>query len=100
LHFIDNIENKPYVNHIDSNRSNCHYTNLEWTTASENNLHAFKYGFNNQNHTRKLTIEKVSRIRELYNAGQYSHRQLAKIFNVSKTTISQVLRNKVYKEVS
>lgn len=37
--FIPNLENKPYINHIDGNKSNPCADNLEWCTASENNLH-------------------------------------------------------------
>ena len=37
--FIDNPENKPHINHIDKNRSNNNIDNLEWCTASENNIH-------------------------------------------------------------
>ena len=44
LHFIDNPENKPQINHIDNNGLNNNYTNLEWTTHSENMLHASKQG--------------------------------------------------------
>lgn len=42
LHFIDNPENKPQVNHIDGNRQNYEISNLEWVTRSENSIHAVR----------------------------------------------------------
>lgn len=39
IHFLENIENKNQVNHIDFNKSNNHINNLEWITAKENTLH-------------------------------------------------------------
>jgi hypothetical protein len=39
LHFIDNLENKPDINHIDSNRLNNDISNLEWCSHSENMKH-------------------------------------------------------------
>lgn len=42
--FIPNPENKPYINHIDSNPSNNSLDNLEWVTPKENVHHAIKAG--------------------------------------------------------
>lgn len=43
--YIPNPENKPEVNHKDSNRKNNSVSNLEWCTHSENMKHGYKYGF-------------------------------------------------------
>ena len=38
--FCENKGDKPYVNHIDNTRTNNHFSNLEWVTPKENNLHS------------------------------------------------------------
>ena len=69
--FINNPENKPIINHIDSNRSNNNVTNLEWCTYKENVSHCimmgrFPYRYGKDNHQTKLSVEDVVFIRENY----------------------------------
>lgn len=45
LAFIVNPDNKPQINHIDSNPKNNNANNLEWVTASENLRHSYDEGF-------------------------------------------------------
>lgn len=40
LAFLNEVEGKNYVNHIDGNRSNNAVENLEWCTAQENTQHS------------------------------------------------------------
>lgn len=35
-YFVNNFDNKPNVDHIDTNRRNNNYTNLRWVTSKEN----------------------------------------------------------------
>jgi hypothetical protein len=42
--FIENIYNKPFVNHIDGNKLNNCVKNLEWVTIQENNQHNHNIG--------------------------------------------------------
>lgn len=46
LAFIDNPQNKPQVNHIDGNKQNNHFSNLEWATNQENHNHKLIMGLN------------------------------------------------------
>ena len=54
LAFIDNPDNKPYVNHINGNRSDNNVENLEWVTPSENTQHAVNTGLFKSGRTRAV----------------------------------------------
>lgn len=42
--FLSNPNNLPVVNHLDGDKKNVAASNLEWTTNSGNDLHAFRTG--------------------------------------------------------
>lgn len=58
-HFIDNINNYPCVNHIDSNRKNNNVDNLEWVTYKQNTQWALQTGrFDNMKKINSIRMKK------------------------------------------
>lgn len=48
--FIENTENKPFIDHLDGNKANNCVNNLEWVTMAENNQRAYDTGLKRKRH--------------------------------------------------
>lgn len=102
-YFCEKIPSKNQVNHKDGCKTNNNWTNLEWVTTSENQLHAIRTGL-----VIKRTGEKASRaklkesdifeIKKLYpSLGQQA---IAFRFKISQSQVNNIINNKTWRHLS
>ena len=70
------------------NDGNYEPNSCKWVTRTENMRDTREV---------KLTLEKANEIRALYNTGYYTRKQLAEKYDVSRSTISFIINNKIWK---
>lgn len=104
LSFIPNPESKQEINHKDGNKKNNHVDNLEWSTSKENQIHAFDNGLQVSKKGEDTCIAKlkesdVLKIREIWQEGLYTQKVIAKMFNVSQKSISNIILRKTWKHL-
>lgn len=71
--WIDNedILLKPYVNHIDGNKTNFDINNLEWVSQSENAEHSFKYELNKTQKGIKVRNKETGEVIEFVSVSKF-----------------------------
>lgn len=100
--FIENPDNKEYVNHINGNKLNNRVDNLEWVTASENSIHAVATGLSPIGEAKtlaKLTEKDVLEIQAAFEAGEKDF-VLAEKYGVTSGVINSIRLGKTWKHVS
>jgi len=97
---VEGMENLQ-VNHKDGNKRNNKLENLEWCTASENQIHAFKTGLSHarrgeNSNFHKLTEKDVKKVFELRKKG-LTQQEIGDIVGCTKSNISYILKGKSWK---
>jgi len=105
LYFCPKKEGCNVVNHIDSNKANNYYKNLEWTTISGNTKHCFEHNekFKNQvlNNSKKGSAKRIYTV-QVFNLNNKcigifnGYKEAAKALGVNEKTVRNIIQNKFH----
>jgi len=102
--YVPNPYNLPEVDHLDTNKLNNHYTNLEWVTYKENRRRAVENNLMKVGEDcsySKLTEKDVRWIKENYipKHPEFGGIALSEKFGVGGAQISRIVNNKRWKHI-
>jgi uncharacterized protein YerC len=90
--FLDNIDNKEQVNHINGNKEDNRVENLEWNTRSENQIHSIRLGLRTtigeKNSQSKINSKQVILILN----DNRPYKEIQQDYKISISTISDIKR--------
>lgn len=101
LSAFTNGDHSKTVNHINGKKHDNRLSNLEYMTRSENTSHSHHVLGNSlrgeRNGNAKLTANEVIKIREL--AKHQTHESIAKIFKISRPTVTEISIGRKWKHL-
>jgi len=102
-YFVDNPSDLIEVNHIDGDKENNKFDNLEWVTHAANMQHAFNTGLHSHvgvRNTRCILTEcQVREIRVLLQEGKLSCKRIGDMYGVTGHTIYDIRRGKNWRHI-
>lgn len=103
LAFIPNIKNKPQINHKDGDKLNNHADNLEWSTNTDNMIHAYALGLKvapcgEKNGGSKLFEKDVLEIRKLFKDG-VTRLNISILYKISRSQIERIVNRKRWRNI-
>jgi len=91
------LTDKNTINHIDGNKENNHFSNLEWCNQSYNCAHAWKSGLLKAQNLTQWDQSIASEIQKSYSNG-HTVQDLAKKYNIGRSTVYRMLAGQgIYK---
>ena len=98
--FLEKVDGKDFVNHINGNKHDARLENLEYTNRRGNQIHAYRTGLqtiDSESGNAKLTWEKVKEIRAQWESEDgLSYPILAKRFGITRSNISMIIRERTW----
>lgn len=103
--FIENDAIKPMINHKNGIKHDNRVENLEWVTATENNIHAYRNGLSKTGENNIRSILTESEVKEILLSHktrdkQYSCSALSKKYGVAEQTIRDIIKRKTWTHIS
>ena len=90
-YFVSNPHNKKQVNHIDGNKLNNNFENLEWVSNSENTKHGYDNGLYR---SRKRSHSILVKTKDGQAVGIFpSIRNLSEVLGLNRKTVTSILKN-------
>lgn len=97
---LPNVEMKdPTINHIDNNKKNNNYLNLEWMERGINSSIRLNTGEGSLNPATKVTNEMVEKICDLLLNTNLSYKEISEKVGVGKDTVARIKQKRSWKKI-